>query len=423
MNTTLLLSTLLVVVAIIIVGTIAVKSAKESFEVAKEFEAVTGQPPKPDELTRFSDITASGAADAKDVRAMMERGMPAKTLEEKMKVASGVFDSAIRDAAKDPSPAHKQALSSAYNGLLCIAAEFDSLKQFYSFLQGTYKEMLPVLYDSLNKYPTDKACVKFHPDNLAYQELGKGNFTNKRLMSSFLSGQKCDETASAGTVAVLGVAGYKRADDWAAKNCGDYGKCGMKLEAMTDAPQLSTMMSDPPTKDSGATADVHYVLNQPSIVYNFYGVNGPSTGMQRHVTPQELEEKVVQQCKLDASRRMPNVNEVKRGREMEDIKTRCEMSSKYTNADNFGKLFPEYEWMVPQPRAPVCATSAPCTVNAQVSQSALIGTLLSDAGQTQVGSIMPRFVYEEQPDAPKAPPPKAAPATSPVKKEEAPKKT
>lgn len=60
-------------------------------------------------------------------------------------------------------------------------------------------------------------------------------------------------------------------------------------------------------------------------------------------------------------------------------------------------LRPEYEWSVPQQRAPVCTTfgQAPLVQPVMVNSSLLLGTPLDDAEQTQVGSIMPKFKYTE----------------------------
>lgn len=92
----------------------------------------------------------------------------------------------------------------------------------------------------------------------------------------------------------------------------------------------------------------------------------------------------------------------KKGTEMPDLKQKRDFdalcvreSNKYTNADDWGKLFPEYEWSVPERRAPVCVSTAPCTVNASQFQTALIGTLLDEAVDTGTGSIMPKFSYTE----------------------------
>lgn len=56
-------------------------------------------------------------------------------------------------------------------------------------------------------------------------------------------------------------------------------------------------------------------------------------------------------------------------------------------------LLPGQRWDIPQKRPPVCYSS--CRVQPLVEQTALIGTLLADAKQTSVGSIMPRFEYRE----------------------------
>lgn len=62
-------------------------------------------------------------------------------------------------------------------------------------------------------------------------------------------------------------------------------------------------------------------------------------------------------------------------------------------------LRPEYEWSVPQKRAPVCTVPGqPAIVQPLLSSSTelLLGTPICEAEQTQVGSIMPRFQYKEE---------------------------
>lgn len=62
----------------------------------------------------------------------------------------------------------------------------------------------------------------------------------------------------------------------------------------------------------------------------------------------------------------------------------------YINADSNMKLFPEFKWSVPEKRQPICYSKN--NVYQPLSdQTALIGTLLSDARKTNVGSVMPLF--------------------------------
>lgn len=72
------------------------------------------------------------------------------------------------------------------------------------------------------------------------------------------------------------------------------------------------------------------------------------------------------------------------------LKNLCQRNKKYMNADEDMVLFPEYKWSVPQAYPPVCM-GGNAAFNPSVSQTALIGTLLPDAKDTQVGSILPVF--------------------------------
>lgn len=59
-------------------------------------------------------------------------------------------------------------------------------------------------------------------------------------------------------------------------------------------------------------------------------------------------------------------------------------------------LRPEYEWSVPQKRTPVCTTfgQKPLVQPVMLNSSLMLGTPLEDAKDTQVGSIMPKFEYQ-----------------------------
>jgi hypothetical protein len=80
------------------------------------------------------------------------------------------------------------------------------------------------------------------------------------------------------------------------------------------------------------------------------------------------------------------------------IPSECKFNSKktkhYLNADDNMVLRPEMRWQVPMRRAPVCYATEQVDYNPSVEQSSLIGTLLSDAQKTSVGSIMPKFEYK-----------------------------
>jgi len=67
----------------------------------------------------------------------------------------------------------------------------------------------------------------------------------------------------------------------------------------------------------------------------------------------------------------------------------CERNKTYMNASDDMVLFPEFKWEVPQRQPPVCVGRTG-TVNALMDQTSLIGTLLTDAQETTVGSILPK---------------------------------
>jgi hypothetical protein len=78
--------------------------------------------------------------------------------------------------------------------------------------------------------------------------------------------------------------------------------------------------------------------------------------------------------------------------ELKNICQRNKTFSKYHYEDMV--LVPGQEWTIPQKHPPVCYGSKG-NYNPRVEQTALIGTLLGDAKDTEIGSIMPKFTYKE----------------------------
>jgi len=65
-------------------------------------------------------------------------------------------------------------------------------------------------------------------------------------------------------------------------------------------------------------------------------------------------------------------------------------------------LRPEFAWSVPQYPPPVCTSvgQKPLTQPLLMNSKLLLGTPLDDAADTQVGSIMPKFTYQQYVDVP-----------------------
>lgn len=78
-------------------------------------------------------------------------------------------------------------------------------------------------------------------------------------------------------------------------------------------------------------------------------------------------------------------------RNLEQMKYACSVSKEYSNVNSNLVLMPDQKWSVPQKRTPVCH-SQNCSLNDSYSQTALIGTLLSDI---QNEKILPSFTYKE----------------------------
>lgn len=78
-------------------------------------------------------------------------------------------------------------------------------------------------------------------------------------------------------------------------------------------------------------------------------------------------------------------------------------------------LRPEFAWSVPQKRPPVCNMlgQKPNVQPLMANSKLLLGTSLEEAKDTQVGTMMPKFKYQEYATVP-VPKPKCAPAAPPA---------
>lgn len=83
-------------------------------------------------------------------------------------------------------------------------------------------------------------------------------------------------------------------------------------------------------------------------------------------------------------------------RQLDELKYACARSKKkYANVDSDMVLLPDQKWSVPQEHPEVCRGGT-SEFNPSVEQTALIGTLLEDAADTKVGSILSEFEFNEK---------------------------
>ena len=71
-------------------------------------------------------------------------------------------------------------------------------------------------------------------------------------------------------------------------------------------------------------------------------------------------------------------------------------TSKQAGVSDNMVLLPDQKWSVPQERPEVCRMSGEFSYKPSMEQTALIGTLLDDAKDTQVGTILPEFEFKEK---------------------------
>jgi hypothetical protein len=106
-------------------------------------------------------------------------------------------------------------------------------------------------------------------------------------------------------------------------------------------------------------------------------------------------DKNAQESKLENSYRPRNkLAEYQSERNLDELATSCARNTYYLNADDDMVLYPEFKWQMPERRPPPCVGSCG-EVQPMSEQTALIGTLLTDAENTKVGSMLPKFVYKE----------------------------
>ena len=129
------------------------------------------------------------------------------------------------------------------------------------------------------------------------------------------------------------------------------------------------------------------------------------TYMNSKVDTQAMIDKIKQEAdcqfnkdKLDnqhRSNREVSLASAVHDRNRAELKNICERNksfAKYHDEDMV--LIPGQQWSVPQIHTPSCYGNK-LAYNPMIDQTSLIGTLLTDAKDTEIGSIMPKFTYKE----------------------------
>lgn len=105
----------------------------------------------------------------------------------------------------------------------------------------------------------------------------------------------------------------------------------------------------------------------------------------RCLTQDEFDE----QNKFASQQQTRNMNELKFGC------TRSQQQKKIAHKYDDMVLRHDQLWRMPEKKPPVCKKGN-CSVNPTQVQSSLIGTLISDSNDTEIGSILPDFQYKEK---------------------------
>ena len=298
------------------------------------------------------------------------------------------FESSVNNAIANQSNTNRKAVAEQYSALFCLALQGQTLKEFYILMEQKYKEKMIFILDCVKDFPDQSAVC--NPDEINAIDIkmfddpttfcaaiddnfcGNGREQNARLMVSGDS-QRFNLLISASE-----------------KACQDkILRCEVKPVQTANAD--SVQMGDDKT--------VNFIVNRPNI---YYRNKQSDDSILQNGNERGFENEITKKCMMDFQKKSSLLADYNSQRDADELKFACDLSTaaqqnkKYLNADDSGRLLPGQEWSVPQLRPPVCTVTAKATVNDSLDQTALLGTLLSDAKDTGIGSLMPKFQYIEQ---------------------------
>lgn len=140
-------------------------------------------------------------------------------------------------------------------------------------------------------------------------------------------------------------------------------------------------------------------IYKDSKIYNFYGGEAPnkdilenlkvnSTLADGSVDTELLNSNIKQTCQKNLDQSKQELSNYLNDRNMSHLKNVCDRNKKFNDDDMV--LDHSQSWSVPQRYPPVCI-GGNNNYSPLNEQTALIGTLLTDAKQTNVGSVLPVF--------------------------------
>jgi hypothetical protein len=150
-----------------------------------------------------------------------------------------------------------------------------------------------------------------------------------------------------------------------------------------------------PDNDSKSTAENSSCKKYKSSSYSSYtdDLYEDLKSEQKKQNGRNYAKKGVNTCET-AHRSKNSLAEYVGKRNIDTLETSCARNSYFLNADDDMVLIPSMQWEVPQRQPPLCHGSCG-DVQPLMTQTSLIGTLLNDASDTKIGSIMPSFIYKE----------------------------
>jgi hypothetical protein len=303
------------------------------------------------------------------------------------------FGSVVDQAIANPTTSSRVSVAQAYNRLFCLALSGQSLKEFMILMEARLRERMMFVMSCVNEFrAVTTPCEDVNAVDSAM-------FNDASSLCAAVDNSTCGNGRDVNIALAAGKdrAAFDKLVAAADKVCKDkLKKCTVlrKKEAVTVTDD-DRVVGEVLTKLlKGDAKTVNFVISRPNIYYRD-GRDGGAPSVEVEDGPIErAENEVTKRCMLDLRGKNTQLADLTKGRNSDELGWACDRSkSTYINADDSGKLLPDQRWSVPQKRPPVCTPMHKATVNNTMDQSSLIGTLLSDANDTKVGSILPTFRY------------------------------
>lgn len=325
--------------------------------VVSAFKSAIGRLPTKSEAESLVAKFDNGSLNMNNLPAHIKQNFASnETVQEEAVRLFQKLDSALKADASGSTSTTRKAIANSYASLLCQSVRGQTLKQFYVLMEDKYREKMMLIMDCVQE--NDKQLGSCSVENI--NAVDAGLFSDTTQFCAAVDSTFCGSRASNGS-----LMDRERFDNIIASS---QQQCLSRIE--------KCMKPTPPPQQSPSTTSC-ILSDRPDI--------------SRGGVPSQTDiKKIEEQCLLNFQKKQSALADLTHSRNVEELGMMCARAQ----TDQF-HILPGQEWSVPQKRAPVCTTTAPGTVANSLEQTALIGTLLEHARDTEVGSIMPKFTYEE----------------------------